>query len=235
MSLNYKHLRYFWAVAHGGNLTRAASQLHVSQSALSVQIKKLEEWIGHDLFERRGNGLVLSETGGIALDYADTIFGAGEELVNTLRGHDTAARQTLRVGAISTLSRNFQWKFLAPLFDRDDVLIVVRSGSQERLLADLESHAIDVVLTNVPPMRDVSTLGGIHDFRAARQPHWQRPECEQRGRPGHAAAGKFADRANHRNQHSDRLRCAVRAAGRAPGVSRRGGRHGADSSDGALG
>ena len=81
MSLNFKHLRYFWAVAHSGNLTRAAEQLFVSQSALSVQIRKLEEWLGHDLFERQGKRLVLTEAGRIALDHADTIFGVGEELV----------------------------------------------------------------------------------------------------------------------------------------------------------
>jgi len=78
MSLNYKHLRYFWAVAHSGNLTRAAEQLYVSQSALSVQIRKLEEWLGHDLFERQGKRLVMTEAGRIALDHADTIFGVGD-------------------------------------------------------------------------------------------------------------------------------------------------------------
>ena len=41
-SLNFNHLRYFWAVAHEGNLTRAAERLNLSQSALSVQIQKLE-------------------------------------------------------------------------------------------------------------------------------------------------------------------------------------------------
>ncbi len=41
--LNYNHLRYFWMVAHQGNLTRAAERMHVSQSALSLQIRKLEE------------------------------------------------------------------------------------------------------------------------------------------------------------------------------------------------
>ncbi|MEO1175151.1 MAG: LysR family transcriptional regulator, partial [Myxococcota bacterium] len=61
--LNYHHLRYFWAVAHDGRLTRAAEKLHVSQSALSVQIKQLEDSFGHALFERRGRQLVLTEAG----------------------------------------------------------------------------------------------------------------------------------------------------------------------------
>ena len=75
--LNYNHLRYFWVVAHEGNLTRAAARLNVSQSALSVQIHKLEHQVGHALFDRSGKKLVLTEAGRIALDYADTIFDAG--------------------------------------------------------------------------------------------------------------------------------------------------------------
>lgn len=154
MSLNYKHLKYFWAVAHGGNLTRAAEQLFVSQSALSVQIRKLEEWLGHDLFERQGKRLVLTEAGRIALDHADTIFGAGEELVSTLKGTGTESRQVLRVGALATLSRNFQARFFEPLLDDEHLSVVVRSGDQARLLTDLENHEIDVVLSNAAPARD---------------------------------------------------------------------------------
>jgi len=69
--LNYNHLRYFWAVAHDGNLTRTAERLNLSQSALSVQIRKLEDRLGQTLFERRGRQLHLTEAGRIALDHAD--------------------------------------------------------------------------------------------------------------------------------------------------------------------
>jgi hypothetical protein len=65
-ALNYNHLRYFWAVAREGNLTRTAAKLLVSQSALSIQIKKLEIQLGHDLFERTGRQLLLTEAGRIA-------------------------------------------------------------------------------------------------------------------------------------------------------------------------
>ena len=60
-ALNFNHLRYFWAVAHEGNLTRTAKRLNVTQSAVSVQIRKLEERLGHALFEREGRGLKLTE------------------------------------------------------------------------------------------------------------------------------------------------------------------------------
>ncbi len=72
--LNYHHLHYFWAVAKEGNLTRAALQLHVSQSALSTQIKQLEDQLGQALFTREGRVLQLTEAGRVALTYADTIF-----------------------------------------------------------------------------------------------------------------------------------------------------------------
>jgi LysR family transcriptional activator of nhaA len=157
--LNFHHLRYFWAVAHDGSLTRAAERLNLSQSALSVQIQKLEEQLGHPLFERVGKRLVLTEAGRIALDYADTVFETGAELVSTLQGRPVSSRQVLRVGALTTLSRNFQLQFLRPLVGRSDVELVVRSGTMRELLAQLESHALDVVLANSAAPRDArSTL-----------------------------------------------------------------------------
>lgn len=155
--LNYNHLRYFWAVAHEGNLTRAAERLNVSQSALSIQIQKLESQLGHALFERRGRQLLLTEAGRIALDHADSIFATGEELLGTLKDRAGLSRQVLRVGALATLSRNFQVRFLRPLLGRDDVEIVLRSGSAADLLQALEAHRLDVVLVNQLPGRDAAT------------------------------------------------------------------------------
>jgi LysR family transcriptional activator of nhaA len=71
-NLNFNHLHYFWAVANEGSLTRAAERLNLSQSAVSVQIQKLERQIGHPLFDRLGKKLILTEAGQIALDYAAT-------------------------------------------------------------------------------------------------------------------------------------------------------------------
>jgi len=152
--LNFNHLRYFWAVAHEGSLTRAAERMNLSQSALSVQIQKLEHQMGHPLFERVGRRLELTEAGQIALDYADTVFEAGQELMSTLQGRPLANRQVLRVGALTTLSRNFQLEFLRPLVGRADVELIVRSGTMRDLLAQLEAHAIDVVLANSAVPRD---------------------------------------------------------------------------------
>ena len=156
--LNFNHLHYFWSVAHEGSLTRAAERLNLSQSAVSVQIQKLEQQIGHPLFDRLGKKLILTEAGQIALDYADTVFKAGDELISTLRGRPLASRQILRVGALTTLSRNFQLEFLRPLVGRADVELIVRSGTLRELITQLETHAIDVVLANSAAPRDSRSL-----------------------------------------------------------------------------
>lgn len=154
-TLNFRHLMYFRAVAHDGNLTRAAAKLNVSQSALSVQIRALEDRVGQKLFERRGRALVLTEAGRIALDGADAIHAAGEEVAAALAGAGGAA-PTLRVGALATLSRNFQLGFLRPVLARGDVRIVLRSGGATELLGELAALNLDVVLLNRAPDRDAS-------------------------------------------------------------------------------
>jgi len=146
--LNYHHLHYFWAVAREGHLTRAAHQLHVSQSALSAQIKQLEDQLGQPLFNRQRRALQLTEAGRVALAYADTIFSTGNELMATLRDGQRLERQVLRIGAVSTLSRNFQENFIAPLLQRPDVELVLQSGSLAELLVRLSVHTLDLVLSN---------------------------------------------------------------------------------------
>lgn len=165
--LNYHHLHLFRAVAHDGNLTRTAEKLHLSQSAVSVQIRKLEDRLGHPLFDRRGRQLHLTEAGRIALDHADAIFAVGDELLGTLRDAGRGL-QVLRVGALATLSRNFQLGFLRPVLGQPGTEVILRSGSLAELLTLLETLNLDVVLTNQPPQRDTTTPFVSH--RLAEQP-----------------------------------------------------------------
>ena len=97
---------------------------------------------------------MLTEAGRIALDYADTVFNLGNEFLSTLQDRSVDRRQVLKVGALTTLSRNFQLEFLRPVVGRADVELIVRSGTMRDLLAQLEAHAVDVVLANRAAPRD---------------------------------------------------------------------------------
>lgn len=167
MKLNYHHLYYFWQVAKSGHLTRTAESLHVSQSSLSQQIRQLEARLGQALFIREGRQLHLSEAGRLAFDYAEAIFTQGEELSALFAEGGHAHREVVRVGAVATLSRNFQEGFVRPLLGRDDLDLILQSGGMDDLLRRLAAHKLDVVLSNQPVRGD--SEHPWHSQRLARQ------------------------------------------------------------------
>ena len=146
--LNYHHLHYFWRVATLGNLTEAARQLHVSQSALSAQIRALEESMDTQLFERSGRRLRLTATGQRVLGYANDIFSRGEELESLLRHGIEPEYQQLRIGVLSTMSRNFIEGFIAPLINQPKVRFSLHARGMDNLLNGLVTHQFDLILTN---------------------------------------------------------------------------------------
>ena len=145
--LNFHHLFYFWRVAKEGHLTRVAEKLHVSQSALSSQIRQLEDRLGEALFERTGRRLVLTETGQLALSYAENIFGLGQELLGRLQGYSDGMVR-LRVGSVATLSRNYQENWIRPLLADPSITLSLESGLLDDLLHRLMQYQLDVVLAN---------------------------------------------------------------------------------------
>jgi LysR family transcriptional activator of nhaA len=147
--LNYHHLQYFWHIVKVGSLTKAAEKLHISQSALSSQIKQLEESLDCTLFLRQGRKLVLTEFGNLAFSYADSIFTKGIELENLLRKGIESESQTLRIGVLSTMSRNFIESFVEPLLNHSEIKLEISASGQTNLLNALSNHQLDLALTNI--------------------------------------------------------------------------------------
>ena len=152
--LNYHHLRYFRAIVREGTLTKAAESLNVAQSSISVQLKQLEQSLGIALFDRQHKSLNLTEEGRMVFDYAETIFRTGEEMLTTLRNRSGRYSNVLRVGAVSTLSKNFQLSFLREALDNQDLEVIIHSSSTRQLLSELNAHTIDLVLSNNPVRHD---------------------------------------------------------------------------------
>ena len=156
-SLNFHHLFYFWTVAKEGHLTRAAQNLHVSQSALSSQIRQLEDQLGHTLFNRDGRSLRLTDVGHLVLEYAESIFNLSSEMLATVEGGELQRFQRLRIGAVATLSRNFQENFLKPVIGSEETRLILQSASLEELLERLKVHKLDLVLSNRAVATDAVT------------------------------------------------------------------------------
>jgi LysR family transcriptional regulator, transcriptional activator of nhaA len=149
--LNYHHLRLFWMVAREGSITRATRQLHLTQPAISAQLRKLQRAVGEKLFEKSGRNLVLTETGHLVLRYADEIFGLGQELVETLAGRPTGRPMRFVVGIAEVLPKLLAHQLLAPaLALKPPVHLIVQEDRTERLVNSLAAHQLDLLLTDAP-------------------------------------------------------------------------------------
>lgn len=156
--LNYHHLRHFWVIARYGNLTRAAEALRISPSTLSEQLKELEDWLGHKLFERQNRKLILTEEGQVAWRHAETIFDTGRQLMGWFRQSGGGEHhKTLRLGAVGPLSKNLQYDFIQPLLIESETTVVVEAGPLGDLAQRLREHRLDLVLSNFPVQGDQSS------------------------------------------------------------------------------
>jgi LysR family transcriptional regulator, transcriptional activator of nhaA len=149
--LNYHHLFYFWTVVREGGISRAAEKLRLSQPTISSQIKLLEETLAERLFQRQGRTLVLTEVGRVVDRYATEIFTAGGELLETLKGRPSGRASRLAVGVANAVPKLVVYRLLQPAIDRDEpVQITCSEGDPEQLLAQLATHALDVVISDTP-------------------------------------------------------------------------------------
>ncbi len=150
-TLNYKHLLYFWTVAREGSIAAACKQLHVTQPAISAQLRKLERQLGEPLFAKSGRGLVLTEAGRTALQYAEEIFSLGRELTETLRGRPTGKPIRLTVGVTDAFPKLVAYRLLAPALRLEQpVHLVLHDDRPERLFAELSIAELDLVLADAP-------------------------------------------------------------------------------------
>lgn len=147
-SLNYHHLRYFWAVAREGGVTRASRMLNITQPTVSAQLRELEQALGEKLFEKRGRVLQLTEVGTVVYRYADEIFSLGREMVDTVKGRPTGRPPRLRVGIDNVVPKLVAYRLLEPALQLEPFQVVCTEDKPERLLGELAQHLLDVVLTD---------------------------------------------------------------------------------------
>jgi LysR family transcriptional regulator, transcriptional activator of nhaA len=147
--LNYHHLYYFWTVAKHQSFTRAAAELRVAQSAVSLQVASLEDFLGKKLIVRStSKKLSLTEEGQIAFRQAEEIFRQGKELVDGIK--ELGLSSSLRFGAIGSLSKNLQIHLLRPILEKRDLELSIDVGDSSTLMARLREFQLDAILCDVP-------------------------------------------------------------------------------------
>jgi LysR family transcriptional activator of nhaA len=180
--INYHHLLYFWTVAREGSVTRAAALLHLTQPAISTQVRTLERALGERLFDRRGRRLVLTEAGSVVFRYADEIFALGREMQQVLAGGLPGASR-LVVGVADAMPKLLTWRLLAPALEQDRQLrVIVKEDPIERLLADLAAHRIDLVMSDAPAAGGLGITAFSHPLGRSTIGVFATPELARRYR-----------------------------------------------------
>lgn len=103
LPLNFNHLYYFYIVAKRGSFSQASTDLRISQSSISVQIKQFETSLGHILFHRVKTGVELTESGQILFEYADAAFHDIERIQDALEAVEHQIRGSISIGTVTSI------------------------------------------------------------------------------------------------------------------------------------
>ncbi len=138
-------LRAFVAVAHEGNVSRAATRLHLSQPAVSLQLRSLAEATGLQLFTRTAQGMALTRDGAALLPLADKALAGLAEFGQAAAALHTTVRGTLRIGTILDPEFTRLGAFLKQLVETSpQVDTVLRQGMSGDVLALIDRGELDV-------------------------------------------------------------------------------------------
>lgn len=150
MNIALRHLRYFLALAQHGSFTRAADAIHVTQPALSMQIRALEEIVGTRLVERTPGGVVLTPQGRALQDHALRVLAAMTDLEQALRQPGQGGR--LMLGMIPTVAPYLLPEALPILRGRTiGHDLHLREAQTDQLIEELAAGRLDAIVVATPP------------------------------------------------------------------------------------
>jgi len=183
VSVNFKHLHYFWVAAKAGGVVRAGEQLHTTPQTLSGQIKLLEDRLGRRLFRKSGRRLELTDDGRVALRYADEIFSLGSELEAAMRERRSGGSAVLefRVGIEDAVAKSVAYRLLEPALALPEPMrLICTEGHFDDLLAQLALHRMDLVIADEPLPRRLAVKAYNHVLGSSTMSFFCAPELARR-------------------------------------------------------
>lgn len=151
MHVTLRHLRIFEAVARHGSISRAAAELHLTQPAVSMQMKQLEEQIGVPLLEQLGRRLVLTEAGRVLQVHARDMANRMAELNAAMEQFRGLERGLLRLAVVST-ANYFLVALIAEFTARHPgVRLSLQVANRDAVLQALADSSTDLAIIGRPP------------------------------------------------------------------------------------
>lgn len=151
INITLKQLRYFEALARHGHFGRAAEACAISQPALSMQIKEMEEVLGAALLERGARQVRLTQFGEVAVERAREILRAADELGDLARASRDRLVGRLRIGVIPTVAPYLLPKVIGNLSaEHPELDIHVRETVTPKLIQELGDGRLDTAIVALP-------------------------------------------------------------------------------------
>jgi LysR family transcriptional regulator, nitrogen assimilation regulatory protein len=162
--MDLRQLRYFLHAAKTQNLSHASGNAAISQSALSRQIKILEEELGVALFIRQARGLQLTPAGETLISPAQALLQDADELKQAVRSTQAVPAGTLRIGTPSSLRSQIMLPFFVEFHRRyPDVLIIHSQGTSKGMRDALAEGEIDIAITSSTEALELFVIERLFD------------------------------------------------------------------------
>lgn len=144
-------LKNFLVIAQEGNITTAASQLHLSQPTLSKQIGNLEKELGETLLERHSHSVSLTHAGALLYERAKSIVELSDQAEQEIRGLRNDIQGDVYIGAAETREMRYVNQALKKLIDEYPLVkIHLFSGNAADLCAHIDNGTLDIALFSTP-------------------------------------------------------------------------------------
>jgi LysR family cyn operon transcriptional activator len=152
--MELRHLRYFVALAEELSFTRAAQKVHITQSTLSQQIRRLEDEIGHPLFDRVGKRVIMTEIGQILLTNATKALREIDDGLRAIKGFPGPLTGELRIASTHTFSISLIPDCIAAFLERHpSASVMVQELQAGEIEAELAASTIDLGVAYFPTNR----------------------------------------------------------------------------------
>ncbi|MDJ0807754.1 MAG: LysR family transcriptional regulator, partial [Gammaproteobacteria bacterium] len=146
-----RRLQVFHTVARLLSFTKAAETLHMTQPAVTFQVRQLEEYFNTRLFDRTHNRISLTEAGDRVFEYADRIFDLYTDMENSVREMTGEIRGALTIGASTTIAEYMLPALLGDFGTRyPEVTIHLRVSNSDGIVSMVENNSIDLGVVEAP-------------------------------------------------------------------------------------
>ena len=160
MQINLNQLRAFYFAARERSVTKAAEILHVTQPAVTMQIKALDEGLGLKLFRKYGRQLELTEAGKVLFQYAEKIFGIVGQMEYALKGYMDLSRGSLTIGTTRSFARHLMPGLLSRFQESyPGVKVILKEGSSQEIADGLVDFKYDLgIIGRLPNLNRLKVI-----------------------------------------------------------------------------